>query len=273
MEKIIQITIVPVLIFVSFLASVVIFRKEIAFLIRNITKIKAKDIIDIEATNKELKEINKKVDDLNTIVEQEFAFKDYLSAHNALEKDINSYLSQCKNDGVENPRLNIVVIAVSMVFSWRFLRDRIPEFLQNHPGLSIDLKLLWVDPELLKSIGMSRFSDINWTEISRKRLVDTQDFLDLHPQCRERLRLQARIYRNLPHWHGILFNEKHLYLGRVNWSFPEDNRPKITCGRNKYRYFDITSDMGRERIDLFKSWYKYYSNFLSDLVYDSNSSQ
>jgi hypothetical protein len=222
-------------------------------------------------TEEKLSQITKKLREQEELVEKELSIRDYHSAHLALEKNIISYLDQCRKENTVEPRVSITVMAISMVFSWVFLRERVPEFLDNHPSLRIDLKLLWVDPDLLQTIAMSRYGDINWLETSQRRLQDTRDFLDLHPACRERLTLQARTYKNLPHWHGILFNAEHLYLGRVNWSFPVDDRPKLSCGRNKYRYFNITSDMGKERIDLFNNWCEFYTNFSSVLIYDSNT--
>jgi Domain of unknown function (DUF4062) len=211
---------------------------------------------------------------LNEIIssqERELAYNDFRSAHHALEIEINDFLRKYEN-GNNNRKISISidVIAISMVSSWEFLRDKVPGFLDKNKNLTISLRLLWVDPDLLKSISMSEFSEIDWSEVSRSRLEDTKKFLDRNPDCQERLKLQARTYSNLPHWHGILFNEKHLYLGRANWSFPQDGRPRLSCAKNKYRYFDMSSDIGKERINLFDNWFKFYTEFQSKLIYDSS---
>jgi hypothetical protein len=202
--------------------------------------IRGDQVLNVEATNRELKAINQKFDTLmidTLMIEREIPFKDYLLAQGHLENTVNEYIDKCKDDNIENPRLEIVVIAVAMVCSWKFLKERIPDFLERNPELTIDLKLLWIDPKTLKSINMSDLSDTNWHNESRARIEETSKFLDIHPEYHGKLRLQARTYQNLPHWHGILINETHLYLGRVNWLFPRDDKPRLTCGRNKYRYF------------------------------------
>jgi hypothetical protein len=234
--------------------------------------IRGDQALNAEETNRELKAINQKVNTLmvdSLMIEKELPFKDYLLAQGHLESTVNDYLDKCKEDSIQNPKLNIVVIAVAMVCSWKFLTERIPDFLEKNPELTIDLTLLWIDPETLQSINMSELGDTNWHKQSLERITDTSRFLDLHPEYCGKLRLQARTYKNLPHWHGILINETQLYLGRVNWIFPRDGRPRLTCGRNKYRYFDVSSNMGKERIQLFQNWQKYYIDFSSNLIHDS----
>jgi hypothetical protein len=272
MTEITQIAITPVLTFTAFVVALLLFRKPLSLVVEGISKISAKGL-EIESTKQEVKQLSEKISNLNTIVaETETAFGDYLDAHSALQKQIISYLDKCAKEGIDSPKLNIMVLAVSMVNSWRFIRERIPQFLEKNPSLTIELKLMWVDPEFLDSIQMSKSGEVKWSEMSRRRFEDATKFLSTLPnEYRERVKLQARLYKNLPHWHGILFNEKYLYLGRVNWSFPDDQRPQLNCGRNKYRYFDINSNMGRERIDLFNNWYRYYTKFASNLVYDSQS--
>ena len=277
--EIIQSILVPTLLFViaiififKFSTSIDSILKSIGFFLRKIKSVKTEKVnLEVNPTARELQDLNRKIDEF---VEQEVPFKDYLSAYNHLEDTINSYLNKCKDEEITNPKLRIVIIAVSMFCSWRFLKERIPSFLEENPGLSVDLKLLWVDPERLDSIKIST-SEINWAQTSRDRIeeakIETEKFLNSHPQCCGRLRLRAWVYHNLPHWHGILVNYKFLYLGRVNWSFPEEGRPKLSCGHNKYRYFDKDSSMGKERIELFTNWYKYYVDFLSRPIYDSAS--
>jgi hypothetical protein len=278
MLEITQIAITPALTFTAFIITILVFRKQFSLVVEGISKISAKGL-EIESTKQEVKQLSAKINDLDKLtldklaLEKETVFGDYLDAHNALQKQINDYLDKCTKEGIDRPRLNIIVLAVSMVNSWRFIRERIPQFLEKNSSLTIELKLIWVDPEFLSSIQMSRYGEVKWSEMSRKRLENAKNFLNtLPPEYRERVKLQARLYKNLPHWHGILFNEKYLYLGRVNWSFPDDRRPQLNCGRNKYRYFEINSNMGRERIDLFNNWCRYYANFASELVYDSSIS-
>jgi hypothetical protein len=169
MKEIIQITIIPMLVFAAFVITVLLFRKQFSLVVEGISKISAKGL-EIETTKQEVKKLSEKIDNLNTLViEQESAFGDYLDTHNALQKQIVAYLEKCTKEGIDNPRLNIIVLAVSMVHSWSFIQERIPRFLEKSPGLTIELKLLWVDPELLNSIQMSKYGKVKWSETSRER--------------------------------------------------------------------------------------------------------
>jgi hypothetical protein len=85
-----------------------------------------------------------------------------------------------------------------------------------------------------------------------------------------RLIFTARTYKNLPHWHGLLVNEEQLFQGRTNWHFIEQ-KPTLTVGGNRYRYFNSLDAEGTERIELFGNWHRYYFDFASQEVCSSES--
>ena len=81
----------------------------------------------------------------------------------------------------------------------------------------------------------------------------------------DRFIFTARNYRNLPHWHGVLVNDEHLFLGRTDWKCPNGN-PELAVGQNKYRYYNTAEERGEDRVKLFLNWHKYYTEFASTLI-------
>ena len=130
------------------------------------------------------------------------------------------------------------------------------------------MDVLFVDPNFLKGRVVVATDD-RWVNTSRRRLTEVKQFAtDCQRDYQSRLEFRARIYRNLPHWHGWLLNDEHLFLGRTDWEYKFD-QPHLRVGQNKYRHFDMSNKEGQERIELFKSWQKYYFDHKSTLVCDS----
>jgi hypothetical protein len=194
------------------------------------------------------------------ISQQEKPYSDYNDALRDAERHIiiclNNRMRLQNNDAGKN-KIEIKVIAVAMTFSWVFIRDRITKILMNYPDSYANIELAFVEHKYLESLNLENY-DINWSEESKQRVKDINSFVNgLPEQLTERLCIVAKLYKNLPHWHGFLIDDEYLFLGRTDWSFDTD-RPKLTVGQNKYRFFDQSSTLGIERIDLFKDWHKYY---------------
>jgi hypothetical protein len=159
-----------------------------------------------------------------------------------------------------------------MTFSWGFIRDRMPKILRDYPDSYATVELAFVEHKYLESLNLENY-DINWSDESKQRVRDINNFINgLPEQLTERLCIVARLYKNLPHWHGFLIDDEYLFLGRTDWSFSR-NKPKLTVGQNKYRYFDRSSTMGIERIELFKDWHKYYLQYGSEALPSALPSQ
>ncbi|MDZ7969752.1 MAG: hypothetical protein RM368_33215 [Nostoc sp. DedSLP03] len=101
-------------------------------------------------------------------------------------------------------------------------------------------------------------------------MTQIKNFINgLPDNWRDRFSISARVYKNIPHWHGFLVNGEHLFLGRTDWDF-STNKPKLSVGQNKYRYFNQSAVAGSERIDLFSDWHKYYFEFASKSIHGIN---
>jgi hypothetical protein len=219
-----------------------------------------------------LKGISKQIE---KIAQQEKPYSDY----NDALRDAELYIVACLNDKMklqkcvgDRNKIEVKVIAVAMTFSWGFIRDRIPKILRDYPDSYAAIELAFVEPKYLESLGLENY-DINWAEESKQRIRDISNFTTgLPEQLTERLSIVARLYKNLPHWHGFLIDDQYLFLGRTDWSFYRD-KPKLTVGQNKYRYFDRSSSMGIERIELFKDWHKYYLQHNSEALPSAQPSQ
>jgi hypothetical protein len=100
--------------------------------------------------------------------------------------------------------------------------------------------------------------------------MQIQNFVSGLPEnLHNRLSIVAKVYKNIPHWHGYLVNNEYLFLGRADWDL-SSHKPKLSVGQNKYRYFDRTAIAGSERIDLFSDWHRYYFEFCSKSIYEIN---
>jgi hypothetical protein len=224
----------------------------------------------IAVQSEEVSEILKSIDEkIEKISQQEKPYSNYSDALQDAEKCIMACLGDRKKCAMDRDKIDIKIIAVSMTFSWGFVRDRIPMILKDYPDSYATIELAFVEHKYLESLNLENY-DINWSEESKQRLKDVNSFNNgLPKQLTERLCITARLYKNLPHWHGLLIDNEYLFLGRTDWSFSGD-KPKLTVGQNKYRYFDRSSTIGIERVELFKDWHKYYFQHASEALLSSN---
>jgi len=217
----------------------------------------------------ELAESTNKLAESTKKFAQVTSYKDYKKAFQELEEHIRCYLDKCKADNITAPTIDLKLIAVAITFSWdNFVLTVIPDLLNDYPNLILNLDILFVSHEHLKAqkIGMG---DIDWVKKSKERVVEVKDFYNRYrKQYEKRFNFRAKVYSNIPHWHGWLFNEDHLFLGRTSWEIYEKNLPILKVGQNKYRHFSDPSENSEaaERIELFKNWHKYYFDFASEWV-------
>jgi hypothetical protein len=196
---------------------------------------------------------------------QEQPYENHLPAFLDAEKIINDYFEWCLKTGIDTPTVNIKIIAVAMTFSWPFIIDTVPRALKKYPKTRVHIEAMFVDHKFLEDLPLANY-DVVWADVSQFRTNEVKKFaVAATKQFGDRLALDVRSYKNLPHWHGLLINEEHLFLGRTNWSFP-DGKPELRVGQNKYRYFNKSDPTGGERVDLFANWHKYYFDFVSTLI-------
>jgi hypothetical protein len=170
-----------------------------------------------------------------------------------------------RKTGIDTPTVNIKIIAVAMTFSWPFIIDTVPRALNKYPKARVQIEAMFVDHKFLGDLPLANY-DVVWADVSQFRTNEVKKFaIAATKQFGERLSLDVRSYKNLPHWHGLLINEEHLFLGRTNRSFP-DGKPELRVGQNKYRYFNTSDSIGDERVELFANWHKYYFDFASTLI-------
>jgi len=170
---------------------------------------------------------------------------------------------------VTSPTIELKLIAVAMTFSWEnFILTVIPDLLNDYSNLTINLDIVFVSHQHLETQKIGQ-GDIDWLKKSKARILEVKDFHSKYKrQFKQRFNFRAKTYFNLPHWHGWLFNEDHLFLGRTSWEIYENNLPILKVGQNKYRHFSNPgeNDEAAERIELFRNWHKYYFNYASEWV-------
>lgn len=233
--------------------------EKIAFLNEELSK-ETQKREQIETYNKELQ------DSLG-----EKSFTNFGGAVEGIEHFSRAFLDECLQNG-KPLNIKYELLAVAMTFSWEFIHKTLPSILDAYPMARVELNLLFVDPDYLDGLDLPEYP-VNWAEISRKRITEIMEFAVQAQKYQGRLTFSARTYQNLPHWHGWLINNTHLFLGRTDWNI-SGSKPALTVGQNKYRYFDKDKPEGLERISLFQDWHTYYSYFApkSTVVYSSDDS-
>ena len=231
-------------------------------------------IINARANRDRLFRIERKI----TSVED--YYPDYQDAFPAIIRCLKTQIQYCKKNGVENPVFEMKHIAVSMSFSWDyFITLQIPKLLSDleAAGTTFHIKAAFVEPKALEGIldPLGRA----WAAKSEERLKDIPQFQgDIARKFGHRLTFDHRMYGNLPQWHGWLItttinNQQmhHLFMGRTKWEFDENDPseyPRMSVGHNEYRYYTERNTEGRQRIQLFEQWHRYYYNFDTPLVKD-----
>lgn len=202
-------------------------------------------------------------------LKQVTSYKNYKKAFQELEDNIRTYLETCKSEKIASPTIDLKLIAVAMTFSWEhFILTVIPDLLGDYPTLTINLDIVFVSHKHLQTLKIGH-GDIDWLKKSEERIAEVREF---HRKYRKRFgrrfNFRAKTYGNIPHWHGWLFNEDHLYMGRTSWDIKGNNLPILMVGQNKYRHFEDPDENieASERIELFKNWHRYYFDFASEWI-------
>ncbi len=192
-------------------------------------------------------------------------YEDYTIAFSDVEKKIRDILTEKLNNKDDRPVVKLKLISVAMTFSWNFVISQVPKILLQYSTATIELELLFIASEFLELQSLATH-EINWVQVSKQRVIDVQHFIsDMDSTFHGRMVINARTYKNLPHWHGWIVDNRYLFLGRTNWYFKSE-KPKLLVGQNKYRYFDTSTQEGDEKVQLFLNWQNYYFNFASKKI-------
>lgn len=256
----------------------IIYRKPISDLITRLVRAKVSSSgVEVE-TYKQLGKLTNQGQEITSIIREisknieeishhEKPYTDYIEALQDTEKRIRECLENDKSNSQNY--IDIKILAVSMTFSWNFVAGKVPRILRDYANAHINIEILLVDSDYLESLQLEAY-DINWALESKQRVMQIKNFINGLPDSwHHRFSISARVYKNIPHWHGFLVNSEYLFLGRTDWDF-STKKPKLSVGQNKYRYFNRSVFAGSERIDLFSNWHKYYFEFASKSIHDIN---
>jgi hypothetical protein len=242
----------PLFFFLAFLTV----RKPVGRLVENITNaeykgLKFATVKELDETIQDLKEIKKDLDD---VYEHEEPFPNTEAAFTAAGNYIVAYLDKNKNR--DSVTVELKMLTIAMTFSWPFVTERIPEILTKHPNAKINIKILVADPDFLGELDIDK-ENVNWKKKAVENINAIKKLVKDPSRHQNRLSIELRLYRNLPHWHGLWINGNHLFLGRSDWKF-EKEKPQYTVGTNTYRHFSDKETRGDARIKLFENWHRYY---------------
>jgi hypothetical protein len=261
-----------------------VFRSRIALLIDRTRNVKIPGGTELDLNESEVKTIAKEAgkNAALTILKDMQRYGQYMSREQAFATAsswVDNYLEEHDREPV---KIEITMMVVGMVYSWRGFLSKIPAWLNSHPTCTMDVCVLLADSEYLRKLPIATRTENKWAEESARRIIDIQNMVDsLKPNCKNRLKCIVKTYEMLPQYHGIVINRQHLYLGRTDWNFdvpignkPEltvGNKPELTVGQNRYRYFDLErnegADKGKERVGLFLNWHKFFWEHFSKEIY------
>lgn len=215
------------------------------------------EVQNLQREGEKLQNITKQTEQQAQII----YYNDFSEAFLALERAIREQIIEIKAEGNDYPEIKLKLLAVAMTYSWNnFVTIKIPRILHDYPETSIKLEILFVNHQFLSSVPMI-IENVNWTEESKKREKDIEDFTRYCKQFQGRVSVDAKTYKNLPHWHGWLVNDRHLFLGRAKWDFSTEG-PILRVGQNEYRHFDRKAGKeSQDRIKLFQQWFRYYFQY------------
>lgn len=254
--ELLKIAIWPITILIFSLIVLITFKKSIAEYLKKV-QIAKYGPLELRANEEKLDQTIQEIKDLKKDFDDfwghEEPFPNTEAAFTAASKYIAAYLEENKNEEVI---VNLKLLAIAMTFSWSFVTQHIPKILNKYEKARINIEILVVDPKFLDTLTIDR-KIINWGQRCRGNLKSIKLLAQDPLQHQGRLSIELRTYNNLPHWHGLWINGRHLFLGRADWEF-ETDRPKLTVGTNTYRHFSVKETQGAARIKLFENWHRYY---------------
>jgi hypothetical protein len=169
----------------------------------------------------------------------------YTAAQNIILTDI--YASFERGDDVK-----IDIIGVSARYSWRMAEDQLGPIIKK-----FDRRKLTVNVAVCTEEILLRWNLTSWREDMKRTIQGIKDFSSIHHEAVEsgNLNINHFEFDTLPQWHGVMINEKTLYMGRTEWIFYADSPPAMKVGQCQYRKFEPSDRFGGEpRIKMFSNW-------------------
>jgi len=175
---------------------------------------------------------------------------------NATDKMKNILLHSLK----KNRKTRINIIGVSLHDSWLFLEQSIfPKISESGFNGKLILELALVDSDYLKSMS---FND--WSCHSESTKQNIIRYKEQYKKLFDSglIEISAYYYGSIPQRHGILIDDKHLFLSNSDVSvYDESDGQKkytLTVGINGYRVFRRAGDLSY--IQRFNRWLEYFKS-------------
>ncbi|MEZ6139488.1 MAG: hypothetical protein R3B84_02850 [Zavarzinella sp.] len=172
----------------------------------------------------------------------------------AMEEDMQNVLSKLIGEG---NKITIKIMAVSSKFSGPFIQRAISDLLENNRKVDVEVDIVLTTPNKLGELQLD-----DWQRSSTHSIQEICVFMAKHKQKMSEIGIFMKLaeYDNLPHWHGVLFNDRILFMGRTEWfSDGDDGRWQLRVGEVEYRRFEKDDSYGgKERIDRFVLWFQRY---------------
>jgi hypothetical protein len=276
LETLLQYLTWPAIVLIISLVFLFVFRSKIATLFDRTNKLKMPGGTELDLNEAEVKTIAKEAgkNAALAILKDMQRYGQYMSREQAFATAsswVDNYLEENDKEAV---KVEISMMVVGMVYSWRGFLSKIPAWLNSHPTATFEVQVLLADSNFLEGLPICTSAENKWAEESARRIEDIKHMIEtLKPNCKHRIKCVVKTYKMLPQYHGIVINRQHLYLGRTDWNFdvPEGSAPELTVGQNRYRYFDRDrdegADKGKERVGLFLNWHKYFWENYSNEVF------
>ncbi len=195
-----------------------------------------------------------------SLLVSEIRFEGFEHCRDALFDEIEHSIRKKKI--TRDPHTRVRVVAVAMRYSSNFICDKIPELLQQYPTAKLRLHLCIAAPDFLRKKGLE-----DWAAYADTTIEAIAQLQKRHKELFEsgKLKLELHKYHNLSQWHGLLIDKDTLFLGRTHWVMKgeDENRDAfLNVGQEVYRMFRWSDTRGgKERIERFYSWYKYYKDY------------
>ena len=123
----------------------------------------------------------------------------------------------------------------------------LPSIVKNSQAKKLEISMGVIDPDTpYREWLPSRWPAEVRTSI--KRLADEFES--------ERISVDIFYFRVLPVTHGLLINDKHLFLGFFGWT-ESNNRPLLAGAQLPHRYYNASEPDSKYQFDLFRSWFEH----------------